>query len=333
MTSLSHSLFSKLEPALPSFPESSDFWMPTQASTTSGDVDWLYGVLMWISTVFAVAIFAAMIWFCVKYRSKGRSANETVEKVPDHNTTLEITWSVAPLVILIALFVWGFKGYVDLRTSPRDSMEIHVTGQKWKWIFDYPNGITDDVLHVPVNTNVRVVISAVDVLHSFWIPNFRVKMDAVPGRFSEVWFHATVPGEYPIECAEYCGTSHSDMLTKVIVHPPGGFEQWLQTIEEERLNMPPAELGKLLYQQQGCATCHSLDGTRLVGPTFKGIFGKTEAMADGSQVTVDENYIRESILEPQSKIVQGYAPAMPTFQGKLKDRELTALVEFIKSIQ
>lgn len=324
-------LFNLLEP--PKFPESPHFWMPVRASTTANDIDWLYDTLVLLSTLFAIGIFAAMVYFCVKYRSKGRRFNERVEKTPDHNTTLEITWSFIPLVILIALFVWGFRGYVDLRTTPKDAMEVHVTGQKWKWLFDYKNGLTDDTLHVPVDTSVRIVISSVDVLHSLWIPNFRTKMDAVPGRFTELWFHATEVGEFPIECAEYCGTSHSDMLAKVVVHPPGGFEKWQQEQEQKTLNMPPVELGKLLYEKQGCATCHSIDGSAKIGPTLKGLFGKNELMADGSSIAADENYLRESILQPQAKIVQGYAPAMPTFQGKLKDRELTGLIEFIKSLK
>jgi cytochrome c oxidase subunit 2 len=317
----------------PQFPDSPFFWVPTRASTTATDVDWLYDVLVLLSTIFAVAIFASMVWFCIRYRAKSRAANEVVEKTADHNTTLEITWSIIPLIILIALFVWGFKGYVDLRTTPKDALEVHVTGQKWKWLFDYRNGTTDDVLHVPVNTNVRLVINSVDVIHSVFIPNFRVKMDAVPGRFTELWFHATQPGEYPLECTEYCGTSHSDMLSKVIVHEPGGYEKWLAQLEQERLKMPPVELGKLLYEKQGCATCHSTDGSPKIGPSFKGLFGKKEVLADGTSVAADENYLRESILQPQAKLVQGYAPAMPTFQGKLKDVELRGIIEYIKTLK
>jgi cytochrome c oxidase subunit 2 len=324
-------LFNAFEP--PKYPDSPFFWMPSQASTTANDIDWLYDVMVLIAAIFAIGIFAAMVWFCIKYRSKGRRANEVVEKTPDHNTTLEITWSFIPMVILIALFVWGFKGYVDLRTTPKDALEVHVTGQKWKWLFDYRNGTTDDVLHVPVNQNVRIVLSSVDVLHSFFVPNFRVKMDAVPGRYTDLWFHATQPGEYPVECTEYCGTNHSMMHTKVVVHPPGGYEKWLEETERLLDATPPVELGKMMYDKQGCATCHSLDGTRLVGPSFKGLWGKLETLADGSTVTVDENYIRESLLEPQAKLVSGYAPAMPTYQGKLSDQKITGIIEYLKTLK
>jgi len=309
------------------------FWMPRAASKTATDIDWLYDGMVWLSIICAVGVFAAMFYFCLMYRAKSRAANEKVEKTPDHNTALEITWSFIPLVITIALFVWGFKGFVDLRTPPKDAMEIHVTGQKWKWLFDYPTGFSHEELHVPVDTPVRAIINSVDVLHSLYVPAFRVKMDAVPGRYTDLWFHATETGEFTIECAEYCGTSHSDMLAKVVVHPPGGYEKWLeeqvQIIEKE----PCTTQGPKLYEGQGCSTCHTVDGTKRIGPTWKGVFGTTEHFTDGTSATVDENYIRDSILDPQAKIVAGYTPAMPTFKGKLRDRQITCLVEYIKSLK
>jgi cytochrome c oxidase subunit 2 len=198
-------------------------------------------------------------------------------------------------------------------------------------LFQYENGYTDDVLHVPVGRNVRVVINSVDVLHSLFLPTFRQKIDAVPGRYTEIWFQATKAGDFPIFCAEYCGTSHSDMITHVVVHEEGGFEKWLAKAEELLDQMPPLELGTKMYNQQGCATCHSTDGSIKTGPSFQGLFGKTESLADGTTVTVDENYLRESILEPQAKVVQGFPPAMPTFKGKLSDKKIAGLIEFIKS--
>ena len=309
------------------------FWMPRAASTTARDIDWLYDAMVWLSVLCAVGIFAAMFYFCLKYKAKPRAANEKVEKTPDHNTTLEITWSLIPLVIVIALFVWGFKGFVDLKTPPKDAMEIHVTGQKWKWLFDYPTGFSHEELHVPVDTPVRVIINSVDVLHALFIPAFRVKMDAVPGRYTDLWFHATETGTFTIECAEYCGTSHSDMLAKAVVHPAGGYEKWLEARLKEADETPCNIQGPKLYESQGCATCHSTDGTKKVGPTWKGVFGTTETFTDGTSATVDENYVRESILDPQAKIVAGYTPAMPTFKGKLRNKQLTCLIEFIKSLK
>jgi cytochrome c oxidase subunit 2 len=272
-----------------------------------------------------------MIWFVYKYRA--RSRHDQPEPSTDHNTGLELLWSILPLPVVLVMFVWGFQEFIALRTTPRDAYEIHATGQKWKWLFEYPNGYTDDVLHVPQGRKIRVVISAVDVLHSLFLPTFRQKIDAVPGRYTELWFEADVPGEFPIFCAEYCGTSHSDMITKVVVHEGDGFDGWLAEAERALENAPPLELGAKLYNQQGCATCHSTDGSIKTGPSFKGLFGKTETLVDGSSVVVDENYIRQSVLDPQGQTVQGFPPVMPTYKGKLSDKKIDALVAFIKAQQ
>jgi cytochrome c oxidase subunit 2 len=325
-------LLQPVQQNLPKFPESDSLWMPLDASITAHDTDWLYMFMVWGSAIFTVGIFVAMFYFVKRYRATSRAANEIAEPSSEHNTALEITWSVIPMFLVVALFVWGFQGFVSLRTPPRGALEIQATGQKWKWLFDYPHG-TEDALHVPVNRPVRVVIHSVDVLHSLYLPNFRVKMDAVPGRYTDLWFQATKPGDYPIFCAEYCGTSHSDMLSHVIVHPPGDYERWLAKKADEAINIPLPELGKALYQRQGCSTCHTLDGSRLIGPSWKGMFGRTEHLTNGTTVTVDENYIQESILDPQAKIVDSYPPSMPTYQGKLKPRELQGIIEYIKSLK
>jgi cytochrome c oxidase subunit 2 len=318
---------------LPKFPPSDLFWMPVDASVTTRNVDWLYDFMVWMSVVSCVAILGAMAYFVLKYKATSRKANERALSQLDHSTSLEITWSVLPIFVLIALFVWGFKGFVDMRTPPKDAYEIRATGQKWKWLFTYPGGFVDDTLHVPVNRPVRMVIDSVDVLHSLYFPNFRQKIDAIPGRYTDLWFQATKAGDYPIECAEYCGTSHSNMLSHVIVHPAGGYEAWLQEQQNKILSLPPEELGKLLFEKQGCNTCHTVDGTPKIGPTWKGAFGKSESFTDGSSGKVDENYIRQSILEPNAKIVAGFAPAMPTYQGKLKDTEIDGIIAYIKSLK
>lgn len=329
------------EPAdRPKLVPSSDFWMPFEGSTTAGAVDWLYYFLFWMSVISCVVILGAMAYFVFRYKAKPRSENERVEKTSDHNTTLEITWSIAPMFVVVAIFVWGFKGFVDLRTPPKGSMEIQATGQKWKWLFTYPGGLVDDSLHVPVGQPVRIVIHSVDVLHSLFIPNFRTKMDAVPGRYTDLWFQGTTPGEYPIFCAEYCGTNHSNMLSRVVVHEKGGYEAWLSEQQDKLLTMDPVELGSLLFNKQGCSTCHTTDGsdtttagTKAQGPTWKGLFGKHEKFTDGSTVTVDENYIRESVLDPMAKVVDGFLPVMPTYQGKLKDAEINGIIAYIKSLK
>ena len=215
--------------AAPAIPRSerSSFWMPVRASKGAQNVDWLFDVLMAVSIVAAVGVFLAMVYFILKYRARDRSHSEPVAEMADHSTVLEVVWSVIPLGVVIALFAWGFKGYMDLRIAPKDAREIHVNGQKWSWTFSYPNGVTDSALHVPGGEPVRLILSSSDVIHSLFIPVFRAKMDAVPGRYTELWFEADRTGEFPILCAEYCGTGHSSMLTKVVVHPRGGYEKWL----------------------------------------------------------------------------------------------------------
>lgn len=317
---------------LPKLPESDTFWMPLDASVTTRSVDWIWYFLYWTSIFFTVVIVGAIVYFIIKHKAKSRAANEEATSQVEHSTSLEITWSVVPLLFLIPLFVWGFKGFVDLRSSPRDALEIQAQGQKWKWLFTYPGGYVDDTLHVPVDRPVRIVINSVDVLHSLYMPNFRQKMDAVPGRFTDLWFQATQTGEFPIECAEYCGTSHSNMLSSVVVHPPGGYEQWLEKASDDS-GKDPVEVGKTLYEKQGCNTCHSVDGSPRIGPTWKGLFGKPETFTDGSSGTVDENYLRQSILDPSAKIVQGFAPSMPTYQGKLKDTQINGIIAYIKTLK
>src|SRR6188768_726794 len=327
-----HLLALLAEPALPKLAPSDSFWLPADASVTSRNIDWVWDFMVWMSVLTTLAIFVAMFHFVTKYRAKSRAANEPAEKSAEHNTTLEIAWSVLPLFVCIALFVWGFKGFVDLRTPPKEAMELHANAQKWKWTFDYKcptGGMTDDTLHVPIDRPVRMLISSVDVLHALYIPSFRTKMDAVPGRYTDLWFQATKAGDYPIFCAEYCGTSHSDMLSHVVVHPPGGYEKWVKEQIEIANSLPPVELGKRVYEKQGCNACHTVDGTPKIGPTWKGLWGKTESLQSGDSVKVDENYVRESILDPQAKIVLGMPNSMPV--TKLSDREITGVIEYLKT--
>ncbi len=333
LSSAASALESGLSDTLPKSPPSNDFWMPLDASTFSGEVDGLFHFIFWVSTISTLLIMAVMFVFIAKYRAKSREANEKADVTSHHNTALEITWSVIPMFFLVAIFVLGFRGYVDMRTPPKDTLEIHVQGQKWKWLFTYPNGHVDSELHVPVDRDVRVIIQSVDVLHSLFIPAFRTKMDAVPGRYSDLWFHATKTGEFPIFCAEYCGTSHSDMLAKAVVHEAGGYEAWMDEIRAKLDNMDPVALGTLLYEQQGCKTCHSTDGSTLVGPSWKGLYGSKRTFADGTSSTADENYIKNSILNPAGQVVEGFAPSMPTYQGKLNDKQLTGIIEYMKTLK
>ncbi len=320
-------------PEPPKVPDSPWFWMPRSASNFADPIDGTFSFLVWVSLISTLGIALAMAYFCWRYRATSRDANEAAESQVDHSNVLEITWSVIPLFIVIGVFVVGFKQYVDLRTAPRAAYEVHATGQRWKWGFEYPEGLTHPELHVPVNRNVRIMIQSVDVLHSLSIPEFRVKMDAVPGRYTELWFRATEEGTFPIYCAEYCGTAHSDMLSQVVVHTPEGFAAWVAEEIRKIEMMPLPELGQLTFNQSGCATCHSLDGSAKVGPSFQGLFGRQEKIINLGAVNVDENYLRESILEPQAKIVEGFPPSMPTFKGQLSDRRISGLIEYIKTIK
>jgi cytochrome c oxidase subunit 2 len=216
---------------------------------------------------------------------------------------------------------------------PVNSYEIQVVAKKWSWSFIYPNGHVDNQLHMPVDRPVTLVMSSDDVIHSLYVPAFRVKMDLVPGRYTKTWFEATEVGTYPLFCAEYCGTGHSTMNSSVIVHRSGEFEKWLEDAADFMKDLTPVEAGQILYSRRGCAQCHSVDGTAMVGPSFKNAFGSHQMMTSGEEILVDENYIRESILEPQAKVRSGYRAVMPTYKGQLKDEEISALIQFIKSLR
>ena len=304
-------------------------WLPSRSSTAAGDVDWVFSIIFWICLLFFVGIVGAMTWFVVRYR---RRPGHSAERTKHHSVWLEATWSVLPFLLLIVIFIVGFNGFLTLNAVSDDAYEIQVIGKKWVWSFVYPNGYVDDVLHVPVDRPIRLVMSSDDVIHSMYIPAFRVKRDVIPGRYTKLSFQATEAGTFDLFCAEYCGTKHSDMISEVVVHPPGEFAVWLKKASNFLETMSPADAGKTLYKRRGCAQCHSVDGSKMVGPSFDEVFGVEAVMDDGETIVVDENYIRESILEPQAKGRAGYRKVMPTYQGQLSDEEIAAIIEFIKTL-
>lgn len=305
--------------------------MGRQASTLAPNIDNLFMFITAVNIFFFVLICGLILVFVKKYRR--RSENELTPHIT-HNQTLEITWSVLPLFILIGIFFWGFHGYVSAQIAPANAIEIQVSAKKWVWQFEYPDGMrTLNELHVPVNRPVRLVMNSEDVIHSFFVPAFRIKKDVLPVRYTEAWFEATTPGVYQVLCTEYCGKGHSDMLAKISVDDEATYQRWLVEGDEEMKKMPLLDLGKLVHENRGCATCHSLDGSRGQGPSWKGIWGKTHQFADGSSAVVDENYVRQSVLEPNAKVVQGFEPVMPTYKGLLRDREILGAIEFIKSLK
>lgn len=307
------------------------FWLPERASTMARHVDSAWNFVFWVSAFFAVLITALIVFFALKYRYRP-GVREKADPAPHHHLGLEVAWTVPPTLLVVAFFWVGFRDFMDLATPPENSYDVQVTGQKWNWLFTYPGGYVDADLHVPVDTPIRLTLSSQDVIHSFFVPAFRIKRDVVPGRYNKTWFQSPIPGTYQIFCAEYCGKSHSQMLAKVVVHPPGQFERWLADASNFLDKMPPEQAGEKLYQQRGCPQCHSVDGKPGTGPTFRGLFGSTVALATGGAVKVDENYVRESILTPAAKVVAGYEPVMPTFQGRLNDREIDAIIAYLKTL-
>ncbi len=304
---------------------------PIQGSDVAPAVDWLFYVITGISTFFFVLIVSIITYFVLRYR---RRPGHDVEESPSHNTPLELAWSILPGFILVGIFAFGFQIFLDLRRVPEGAYEIKVTARKWSWAFQYPNGLVIEDLHVPVGRPVKLLMSSQDVIHSLFVPAFRVKQDLVPGRYSDLWFRATQPGSYRLYCAEYCGQQHSNMDADVIVHAPAEFDLWLRTEADKVNNLPPAELGALLYKRQGCAQCHAVEENTpgKAGPSFAKSFGTQQRLASGESVTIDENYIRRSILEPLAQVRAGFQPVMPTYQGRLNDKEIDALIAYIKSL-
>lgn len=305
------------------------FMLPSADSTLSADVDGLFLFVTYLSIFFFTIIVAGMAWFVFQYRD--RPGRPKVKQV-SHSTVLEVTWSVIPTILVIFIFIWGVKGFMDMAVAPRGAVEVQVTGKKWQWEFDSPDfGKSLNELVVEVDKPVKLILSAEDVLHSFYVPDFRVKMDAVPGRYTTLWFQATKVGEHQVFCTEYCGTGHSAMLAKVVVLSAEDYAK--RKAESQSTGEISAASGEKLYSSKNCKACHSIDGARVVGPSFKALWDKDESLADGSTVKVDENYLRESILDPNAKIVATYPPAMPPYKGLLKDHEIGSLIAYIKSLQ
>lgn len=304
--------------------------MPESASTLAADVDALTHFLVVVSVVFFVFIVAAMIFFAIRYRRRGLGENTSSV---DRNHTLEIAWTVVPSILLFIAFIWGFQVYMKMAIVPKDAIEVKVTGQRWFWTFDYANGKNSvGEFVVPVNTPVKLLLSSQDVIHSFFVPVFRIKMDALPNRYTVEWFEATKEGEFKAYCAEFCGTSHSNMMATIKVVSRDAYEAWLEEEAHEGAGLPLAELGKKIYRSNACFTCHTIDGTKGIGPSWKAAFGKTRKLQSGKSILVDENYVRESILDPMAKVSAGYAPVMPTYQGILKDRDIDAIVAYLKEL-
>jgi cytochrome c oxidase subunit 2 len=298
---------------------------PARASTTAGSVDALFIFLLALSLLVSVAIFTMIVVFAVRYRRRRGVHAEQIEG----STALEITWSVIPLFIFVVIFVWGAVIYFKERTPPRGATEVYVVAKQWMWKLQHEEGQREiNELHVPVGRDVKMILTSQDVIHSFYVPAFRIKQDVLPGRYTTAWFRPTKAGIYHLFCAEYCGSQHSGMIGQVVVLEPAQYEAWLSG------GGAPGSMasnGQNLFQQLGCSTCHRSD-TQGRGPNLEGLFGKPVQLEDGRVVTADENYIRESILTPGAKIVSGFKPIMPVFQGLVSEEQLNALVAYVKSL-
>lgn len=298
---------------------------PEQASTIAVQVDAIFYVLVALSLFFGVAVAGFIVFFAIRYR-EGMNVNR--DKILTEDIKLEFTWSFIPFVLAMAIFSWATVVFFNMQTVPDDALEVYVIGKQWMWQVQHPSGKSEiNELHVPVNQPVKLIMTSQDVIHDFYIPAFRIKRDVVPGRYSEMWFEATQTGEFHLFCAEYCGTEHAKMIGTVIVMDPLDYEVWLRGEAGESL----ADLGEQLFNRRGCISCHQADGEGR-GPSLVGIFGKTQQLEDGSSAVVDEAYLRNSILNPQSQIVAGYGKIMPTYEGIVDESGLLQLVSYIKSL-
>jgi cytochrome c oxidase subunit 2 len=298
---------------------------PEQASSLAGQVDGLYFFLIAVSAFFTVLIFATIFVFALKYRREKHQHPVQIEG----SLPLELTWTLIPLGICMIFFAWGSLIYFQEGRAPRGAMEVYAVGKQWMWKFEHETGQREiNQLHVPLGRDVKMIMSSQDVIHSFFVPAFRIKADVLPGRYTTTWFHPTKTGTYHLFCAEYCGTEHSGMIGQVVVMEPAAYQTWLSG---GGATGSLSASGQQLFQQLGCATCHRSD-TQGRGPNLQGVFGKPVLLVDGRTVTADENYIRESILNPGSKVVAGFQPIMPTFQGQVSEESLAALVSYVKSL-
>ncbi len=311
-------------------------WTPESASAYAGGFDSMFSFLLWTALGLFLLVIVPMFWFAIKYRRKHDGQKALSQN--DHNHKLEALWTFLPFIYLAVCFIWGFNGFLDVYTIPNGAKNLRVIGQKWNWTIQYPDediSISGQgaVIGVPVDENIQLTMSSQDVLHSFFLPNFRIKQDVIPGRYTTLWFRADKVGEYPILCAEYCGDAHSNMLAKLKVMPKEEYASWVDKIKNENNALPAKDLGAKLYQSKACVTCHSIDGSARIGPSFKGLYGSTTELASGAKVKVDDNFIRDHVLMPTKSPIKGYPPVMPAFQGQLSEVELNGLVEFIKSLK
>ena len=299
---------------------------PDQASSVSGTVDDLYTFLVGLTIFFSVLITALIIFFALKYH---RRSEDEYPRPIEGSMKLEIVWIVIPFIIVMVIFVWGASVYFAVFRPPEEALDVYVVGKQWMWKFEHPDGQREiNELHVPIGRRVKLTMATEDVIHAVYVPAFRLKADVVPGRYTSVWFEPIKPGRYHLFCAEYCGTKHSGMIGWVTIMTPADYQTWLSGgTGEESL----ASRGQKAFMSLACNSCHRSDGSGR-GPVLDGLLGRVVELEGGQKLAADENYIRESILNPRAKVVAGYQPVMPTFQGLVDEEQLLQLVTYIKSL-
>jgi cytochrome c oxidase subunit 2 len=320
-------------------------FLPEQASAYARQVDQLHYFVITVTMLGSAAVGAVVVWFAIRYRRRAEG-----EPTPHLSPRAihEVLFIGGPLALFLLWFAIGYPLFVRLATPPREAMDVYVTGKKWMWKFAYPGGPNGvDVLHLPAGRPVRLLVTSRDVIHSLFLPDFRVKIDAVPGRYTQTWIQAEKPGRHDIFCAEYCGIGHSAMLGELVVLEPARFDEWLA---ETRRSPPVAaaqdfpqaggdptatlvEQGRRLAGAYGCFACHTVDGTRHIGPTWLDLYLRRERLEDDTTVVADEGYLTESMMLPRARGVKGFQKVMPTFQGRIPGPEIAAIVEFIKSLR
>lgn len=309
----------------------SGFGLPEQASTIAPRVDQLFYAVLGVTGAVTVAIVVLLIVFGIRYRAGARRPRSGQPPAVEARTRnrLEIVWTLTPLLLFIAAFAWSARIYVERATAPPDAMEIFVVARQWMWKLQHPGGQREiDELHVPRGRAVKLVMTSEDVIHSFFVPAFRLKQDVLPGQYTELWFTATRSGRFHLFCAEYCGTDHSAMRGDVVVMEPAAYEQWLTAHEGGR---DMIARGEALFRQYGCSGCHG-EHSSVHAPNLAGLYGRPVPLADGSTVTADDRYIRDSILLPAKEIAAGYAPIMPSFAGRIGEDEILDVIAYVRSL-
>ncbi|HEY3451027.1 MAG TPA: cytochrome c oxidase subunit II [Myxococcales bacterium] len=317
-------------------------FLPEQASTASLRVDHLHYFVIITTFVASSLIFLAGLYWIVRWRRRP-GQHLTARFLPPW--WAEILIVGIPLSFFLLWFVLGFRDYVWMRSPPPGAMDVYVTAKQWMWKFSYPDGPNAiETLTVPQGRPVRLLLTSRDVIHSFFVPAFRLKQDALPGRYTDAWFEARETGRFQVLCAEFCGSGHSLMRAEVVVLPPAEFDAWLAAQRRGLASRQDAgdgpsrpvtlvEQGRLAAERHRCLTCHTVDGTQHIGPTWQDLYRKTERLQDGKEIVADEGYLTESMMDPLAKIVAGYAPVMPTYQGQLSAPEAASIVEYIKSLK